>query len=167
MENNPLKYNWYAIRVKSRSEKKVLFDLVELQIEAYLPIQRKLRQWSDRKKWVETPLISGYVFVYISRKEYEAVLRIYNGKDLNGWERLKGTAEYTVVHGEIVGTTQLNTSNTFLTTPLTFADFLLEYEIKMDEGLNSGVLIQSESNKEYNDGRVLGCQVICDDSPRA
>jgi len=78
MENNPLKYNWYAIRVKSRSEKKVLFDLVELQIEAYLPIQRKLRQWSDRKKWVETPLISGYVFVYISRKEYEAVLRIYN-----------------------------------------------------------------------------------------
>jgi|GEM_PF-1775964 len=93
--------------------------------------------------------------------------RLFNGKDLNGWERLKGTAEYTVVHGEIVGTTQLNTSNTFLTTPLTFADFLLEYEIKMDEGLNSGVLIQSESNKEYNDGRVLGCQVICDDSPRA
>ena len=78
MENNLLKYNWYAIRVKSRSEKKVLVELTELEIEAYLPIQRKLRQWSDRKKWVESPLISGYVFVYISRKEYETVLRIYN-----------------------------------------------------------------------------------------
>ena len=78
MEDNTFKYNWYAIRVKSRSEKKVFFDLEEQKIEAYLPMQRKLRQWSDRKKWVEMPLISGYVFVYISRKEYESVLKIYN-----------------------------------------------------------------------------------------
>ena len=78
MENNKNSYNWYAIRVKSRSEKKVNADLIEQNIEAYVPLQRKLRVWSDRKKWVEMPLISGYVFVYISRKEYEAVLRIYN-----------------------------------------------------------------------------------------
>jgi len=78
MEIKNLTYNWYAIRVKSRSEKKVFSDLIEMEIEAYLPLQRKLRQWSDRKKWVEMPLISGYVFVYISRKEYEAVLKVYN-----------------------------------------------------------------------------------------
>lgn len=78
MESNILNYNWYAIRVKSRSEKKVHSDLLEQKIEAYLPMQRKLRQWSDRKKWVEMPLISGYVFVFISRKEYETVLRTYN-----------------------------------------------------------------------------------------
>jgi transcription antitermination factor NusG len=108
MEINKLKYNWYAIRVKSRSEKKVFADLLELGIEAYLPLQRKLRQWSDRKKWVEMPLISGYVFVYISRKEYETVLRIYNvvcyvyfeGKaaiirdeDINLLKRMLGQAE--------------------------------------------------------------------------
>lgn len=74
---NPV-YNWYAIRVKSRSEKKVCSDLMEQEITAYLPLQKKLRQWSDRKKWVEVPLISGYVFVYISRKEYEFVLRTPN-----------------------------------------------------------------------------------------
>jgi transcription antitermination factor NusG len=78
MKSNLLNYNWYAIRVKSRSEKKVYSDLIEQKIEAYLPMQKKLRQWSDRKKWVEMPLISGYVFVYISRKEYESVLRTYN-----------------------------------------------------------------------------------------
>lgn len=78
MESNILNYNWYAIRVKSRSEKKVYSDLIEQKIEAYLPMQKKLRQWSDRKKWVEMPLISGYVFVYICRKEYESVLRTYN-----------------------------------------------------------------------------------------
>ena len=71
-------YNWYAIRVKSRSEKKVFADLQEQNIETYLPLHRQLRIWSDRKKWIESPLISGYVFVYISRKEYDLVLRIYN-----------------------------------------------------------------------------------------
>ena len=74
---NPI-YNWYAIRVKSRSEKRVFSDLADQQITAYLPIHKVLRQWSDRKKWVEVPLISGYVFVYISRKEYENVLRTPN-----------------------------------------------------------------------------------------
>ena len=38
----------------------------------------KLRRWSDRMKWVEMPLISGYVFVYISPKEYELVLNTFN-----------------------------------------------------------------------------------------
>lgn len=40
-----------------------------------MPVQRKLRQWSDRKKWVEMPLIPGYVFVNISRREYDLVLK--------------------------------------------------------------------------------------------
>ncbi|MCF8360035.1 MAG: UpxY family transcription antiterminator [Prolixibacteraceae bacterium] len=66
---------WYAVYTKSRAEKKVLLELEYQGIEAYLPLQRKLRQWSDRRKWVETPLISGYIFVHITRREYEAVLK--------------------------------------------------------------------------------------------
>ena len=69
------KQNWFAIYVHSRSEKKVYANLTELGIETYLPLQRKLRQWSDRKKWVEMPLISGYVFVHITKNEYEKVLK--------------------------------------------------------------------------------------------
>ncbi len=73
--SNSLAYNWYVVYVKSRSEKKAEAELQQKNIETYLPIQRKLRQWSDRKKWVEMPLISGYLFVHISRKEYDLVLR--------------------------------------------------------------------------------------------
>ena len=101
---------------------------------------------------------------FASGKNWE---KLFNGKDLAGWERLNGTAEYTVVKGEIVGITQMNTSNTFLATTRIFGDFILEYEIKMDEGLNSGVQIRSESRKDFNNGRVHGYQVECDDSPRA
>ena len=92
--------------------------------------------------------------------------KLFNGKDLSGWERLNGTAEYTIVKGEIVGTSKSNTPNTFLATTRTFGDFILEYEMKMDTGLNSGVQIRSESKKEINDGRVHGYQVECDDAPR-
>ncbi len=67
--------HWYAVYTKSRAEKKVLLEFELQGIDAYLPLQRKLRQWSDRKKWVEVPLISGYIFVHISLKEYDAVLR--------------------------------------------------------------------------------------------
>ncbi|HWR99995.1 MAG TPA: UpxY family transcription antiterminator [Prolixibacteraceae bacterium] len=73
-----LKQNWHAIYVHSRSEKKVHAELARKGIESFLPLQRKLRQWSDRKKWVEMPLISGYVFVRITRKFYDLVLQTDN-----------------------------------------------------------------------------------------
>jgi transcription antitermination factor NusG len=67
--------HWYAVYTHSRAEKKVLKELVFQNIDTYLPLQRKLSQWSDRKKWVEMPLIPGYLFVCIDRKEYDIVLK--------------------------------------------------------------------------------------------
>jgi transcription antitermination factor NusG len=75
MEEGTKFKNWHAVYTKSRAEKKVLTELEFLGIEAYLPLQRKLKQWSDRKKWIEIPLISGYIFVCISNKEYDKVLQ--------------------------------------------------------------------------------------------
>ncbi len=92
--------------------------------------------------------------------------KLFNGKDLTGWERLNGTAEYTIVNGEIVGTSKSNSPNTFLATKKIFGDFILEYEMKMDTGLNSGVQIRSLSKPDYNNGRVHGYQIECDDAPR-
>ena len=71
----PTTYFWHAVYVKSRAEKKAQLELHIQEIETFLPLQRKLRQWSDRKKWVEMPLISGYLFVRASRKEYDQVLQ--------------------------------------------------------------------------------------------
>jgi transcriptional antiterminator RfaH len=63
--------SWYAVYTKSRTEKVVSKMLHIEGIEHYLPLQKVLRQWSDRKKWVEEPLIRSYIFVRISdSKEY-------------------------------------------------------------------------------------------------
>jgi len=75
---------WKAVYVNVRHEKKIQQKLQELDIEAYVPVQRQLRQWSDRKKWVDVVLIGGYVFVRVSPEfEVEGVLNYvrYDGKD--------------------------------------------------------------------------------------
>lgn len=65
---------WFAVYTKSRAEKLTYSRLVEQGIHSYLPIIKTLRQWSDRKKWVEKPLLSSYVFVCIDKREYQLVL---------------------------------------------------------------------------------------------
>jgi transcription antitermination factor NusG len=57
--------NWYALYVKSRHEFIAQNELVKKEVETFLPVVRKLRQWKDRKKWVDFPLFSGYLFVNI------------------------------------------------------------------------------------------------------
>jgi transcription antitermination factor NusG len=61
--------NWFALYTKSRSEKKVNQELINKGIECYLPLEKKLKIWSDRKKWVEEPFIRSYIFV--KTEEYE------------------------------------------------------------------------------------------------
>lgn len=67
------KKNWYAIYTKPRSEKKVYTLLTERGIEAYCPLNKVKKKWSDRIKWVEEPLFTSYVFVSIPEEELSAV----------------------------------------------------------------------------------------------
>ncbi len=80
---------WKVVYVASRQEKKLAKRLEQLGIEHYLPLNRKLQQWSDRKKWVEFPLFNGYLFVNPAPKQRDKVLEEpgavayvrYNGGD--------------------------------------------------------------------------------------
>src|SRR5579872_4098990 len=60
---------WYTIYTKPRWEKKVYGLLTEQHIEAYCPLNRVRKKWSDRVKWVEEPLFKSYVFVKVSAEE--------------------------------------------------------------------------------------------------
>jgi len=94
-------------------------------------------------------------------------ISLFNGKNLDNWQVLNGSAEYRIDGEEIVGISKMNTPNSFLATKETYSDFILEYEAKIDEGLNSGVQIRSLSKQDYKNGRVHGYQVELDPSPRA
>lgn len=65
---------WYPVYTQPRAEKKAFQALINKGLEAYLPLHRQLKQWSDRKKWVEEPLIKSYLFVRIKEQEQTEVL---------------------------------------------------------------------------------------------
>ena len=128
----------------------------------YLTIKPKLYTMNKRSLlFISLLLIGG--FSYAQPKGWQL---LFNGKDLSGFKQLNGQAPYTVEKGELVGTTVSNQPNSFLATEKDYSDFILEYELKVDTSMNSGVQIRSHSKPEYNNGRVHGYQVEIDPSDR-
>lgn len=79
---------WYAIYVKPNHEKTTAANLNEKGIEAYCPINRSHRQWSDRVKLVELPLLSCYVFVKILLKKEK--VKVLEEKSVRNFIRYLG-----------------------------------------------------------------------------
>lgn len=90
---------------------------------------------------------------------------IFNGKDLSGWTQKNGKATYSVEDGAVVGRTAKNSPNSFLCSERDYSDFELTFEVKVDEGLNSGVQIRSRSLPDKDNGRVHGPQVEIETGP--
>src|SRR5436190_23399930 len=79
---------------------------------------------------------------------------LFDGKTLDGWKKLGGTADYKVENGMIVGSTVANSPNTFLCTEKEYGDFILELEVKLDDTTsNSGVQLRSHFSDTVNNGK--------------
>jgi hypothetical protein len=125
------------------------------------------------KKHHSAVWITSLLAIHVSQAEPMPV-DLFNGKDLSGWVQRGGAAHYKVEGGEIVGTSVMDTPNSFLCTERTYGDFILEYDFKVDPRLNSGVQIRSEcfdrdtevswngQSMKIPAGRVHGYQVEID-----
>ena len=82
-------------------------------------------------------------------------------------EKIQGTAKYEVKDGTIIGTSVVNSPNSFLATEKKYGNFILELEFKVDEGLNSGIQFRSNIDPKYKNGIVHGYQVEIDPSQTA
>ena len=67
---------WLVFYTKSRWERKVEKYLRQFGFEPYLPLHKVLRQWSDRKKKLETPLFNSYIFVYDYEHRIPEMLKV-------------------------------------------------------------------------------------------
>ncbi|MGB4899195.1 MAG: DUF1080 domain-containing protein [Saprospiraceae bacterium] len=112
-------------------------------------------------------LIFIFCFCCIAASSFGQWKDLFNGKDMSGWTKKNGNAEYKISNNAIVGISQLNTPNTFLCTEATYGDFILEVEVKVEPGLNSGIQIRSISDPSIMNGRVHGYQVEIDPGTRA
>lgn len=81
---------WYLIYTRPRHERKVADQLAAASNAHFLPLVKSLRNWSDRRKYVDAPLFPSYVFVKLENSaEY------FNCLSLNG-------VLYFVRHGKDV-----------------------------------------------------------------
>lgn len=123
------------------------------------------------EKFKPSILIALSLFLFLTAcsetKNQEPWIDLLDGKILNGWTQKGGEANYKMENGTLVGTTVLNTPNSFLTTDKMYGDFILELEYKVDPKLNSGIQIRSNSLAAYRNGRVHGYQVEIDPSERS
>ena len=88
---------------------------------------------------------------------------LVNDTGLDGWQQVGGSARYELRDGEIVGYAVPDSPNSFLTTKEKFSDFILEYEARLDDPMNSGVQFRSHVR---DNGVVYGYQVEIDPTPR-
>ncbi len=70
------KPKWHVFYCASRAEKKAATLLEKAGYDIFLPLNKTLRQWSDRKKWVEVPLFPGYIFVWCDQAQISKVSHV-------------------------------------------------------------------------------------------
>jgi transcription antitermination factor NusG len=129
---------WYAIYTHAKWEKKVADLLTRKSIENYCPLNKVLRQWSDRKKIVYEPLFTSYVFTRISDKEHVHVLQTEGVFNYVSW---KGKAA-------VIPDVEIETIKNFL---MEHSNVRLE---KMDVDVNDTVRIKYGLFMEQ-EGRVV------------
>ena len=68
---------WFAAYTKSRHEKCVERRLIDQGVTTFLPLINQTKQWSDRKKKIETPLIRSYIFLKVEPRNILYVLQTH------------------------------------------------------------------------------------------
>jgi len=93
-QTNPLageqSENWYALHTRARHEKMVEKRLQERGVPTFLPMVTEVHRWSDRKKRVELPLFSCYLFAKLTPSKVDR-LRVLN---------VEGVFDFVGVRGE-------------------------------------------------------------------
>lgn len=64
---------WFVVKTKSNAEKRVQERLTVIGFTVFLPLYQTIRQWSDRKKKIKTPLIPSHLFVYCTPSELKTI----------------------------------------------------------------------------------------------
>jgi transcription antitermination factor NusG len=83
---------WYAVQTRARNEKVISERLQEQGLTTFLPLVTEIRRWSDRKKKVEVPLFSCYVFVKLVFSSSAARMRVYRTSGVFGIVSMRGEA---------------------------------------------------------------------------
>jgi len=95
---------WFVLITAPKSEKKVAERLKQKGIEVCCPMKTEIRQWSDRKKKVEVPLLPSMLLVKLEEKERAKVFEVHGAVRYLFWLG----APATVSEAEIEALVEIN-----------------------------------------------------------
>ena len=107
-----------------------------------------------------------YCLLILSCQESDEGIDLLEDVSMSHLIKRGGDAEFNLADGILTGTAKLNTHNTFLCTKENYDDFILDFKVKVDSRLNSGVQIRSESMHYEGKEVIKGYQVEIDPSSR-
>lgn len=139
---------WIAVRSKPRSEKIASNELTKKGIETFLPIIKKRRQWSDRKKWVEFPLFSGYLFARIELKDSIYVLNTHGVNTI-----VKFGDKVVTIDDDVVNSIKLAFEGGYELLPMKY--FTVGDQVKVIGGPMEGAIGIVETKHEKNNRLVI------------
>ncbi|OCB71888.1 antitermination protein NusG [Flavobacterium piscis] len=135
--------NWYVIYTKPKWEKRVADQLTQLGVNCYCPLIKTTKQYSDRKKTLEVPLFSNYVFVQLADKDRNLVFLS------------RGAIRYLYWLGKhaIVKDKEISTIKEWLTedAAISISQYNVGETIKVNSGpfLNHDAVIKEVTNSHY------------------
>ena len=124
---------WLAVYTKPRHEKTVEKEFLKKGFEAYLPILKQRRKWSDRKKWVEFPLFRSYIFVKTEIKNALFVLQT-----LGVVKVVKFGGEVAVIQDESIEAIKLMIEGGYNPEPLNY--FIKGDPVEVKDGPLKGIV---------------------------
>jgi len=139
---------WIAVRSKPRSEKIASNELTKKGIETFLPIIKKRRQWSDRKKWVEFPLFSGYLFARIELKNSIYVLNTHGVNTI-----VKFGDKVVTIDDDVVNSIKLASEGGYDLLPMNY--FTVGDQVKVIGGPMEGAIGIVETKHKKNNRLVI------------
>jgi hypothetical protein len=113
-----------------------------------------------------TAFVIAAFFVAVNVQAQDGWTNLFNGENLNNFEKRQGTADYLVEGNQLIGISKVGSPSTYLCTKERYSDFIIEVDVKIDMGLNSGVQFRSNSVESFKNGQVHGYQAEIDVSER-
>ena len=130
--------NWYAVSTRPNAEKKVFERMSANSYEAYLPLVSSIREWSDRKKKIETPLISTFVFVKLDPTRIYEVLKIQGALGI-----LKYLGKPAIIKEQEIENLKILMNDTSEVSKLENIDFERGDDVLVTKGPFMGLVAQS------------------------
>ena len=148
--------NWFVLYTKPRQELRVVDELTKIGIYSYCPTVKMIKQYSDRKKKIERPLIPSYIMVYIEESKRKSVFSI------------PGIVRYLFWLGKpaIVQKNEINIMKKHLEgvySSISISKLIIGQLYKISEGPlagNSGKIVEMKKNKVKLELASIGMTVV-------